>query len=365
LAFFTSLPSTPDFSIMILTTTLKNALLNLTFGQTAWAGKPASNLHFGLFTAAPTDDGGGTEVSAAGYTRAALAVGAGFTAMTALGGTVPTAAAVTFPQSNASWGAVVAWGIFDASASGNLLMWSTMSPQAIGVNFTPSWPAGSFVFSTSGSVGDWLTRSLLNYLLVGTAFPTVGKHYFALGTGATSAGIVSEPAIGTNAYARKAMDNLTGTYGAASSGSKVNAAAITFPASTTAPWGSMSHFAIYTAGGAAATVTASSSGGLLLTTGAAHNLAVGDIFQLTNSGGALPANTAVLTNYYVQAVPSATTFRLALTAGGAAVAYGDAGTGTHTVSPMVIWHGALDAVVGSTLGDAPSFAASALTLAMN
>jgi len=34
-----------------------------------------------------------------------------------------TAAAITFAQATANWGTVVAWGIYDASSSGNLLFW--------------------------------------------------------------------------------------------------------------------------------------------------------------------------------------------------------------------------------------------------
>lgn len=58
-------------------------------------------------------------------------------------------------------------------------------------------------------------------------------------------------------------------------------------------------------------------------------LAVGDVMRLSNSGGALPAPLAPDTDYYVAAVPSAGTYQLAATAGGAAITITTAGTGAH------------------------------------
>lgn len=37
--------------------------------------------------------------------------------------TITTGSAITFPQATGDWGTVVAWGIFDASSSGNLWAW--------------------------------------------------------------------------------------------------------------------------------------------------------------------------------------------------------------------------------------------------
>jgi hypothetical protein len=343
---------------MILSTLSENNALNLIFGATAWPSKPAT-LYYALMTTLPTDAGGGVEVSAAGYSRHAATVGSTyFEAAVANGGNVTNKLAVSFGTATAAWGTVVGWAMYDAAAGGNLIAWGALPSYAVGVNFTPSYAIGAFVFNVSGSFGDWLGKSLLNHIFVGTAFPTVAKHYFTLGTSAGVSGIVSEPAIGTNAYARVAAANLVATYAPAADGAKSNAAAITFPASTGSPWGSMSHFALLTAGGIASIFTASdSAGSLLLTTGAAHNLAVGDIIQVANSGGGLPTNSAVLTDYYVKTIPSGTTLTISTTPGGAAVAWGGAGTGTHTLYPMTIWWGAIEAPVGATLGDAPSFAA--------
>jgi hypothetical protein len=90
-----------------------------------------ANLHFALFTAAPSDSGGGTEVSGGSYARASVARSlANFagtqsagstTASTGTGGVTSNNNAVTFPAPTANWGVVTHWGVFDASSGGNLL----------------------------------------------------------------------------------------------------------------------------------------------------------------------------------------------------------------------------------------------------
>lgn len=76
--------------------------------------------------------------------------------------------------------------------------------------------------------------------------------------------------------------------------------------------------------------TASSSSGLLITDNT-HGLLDGNIVQVANSGGALPGNLSASTNYHVRD-KTTNTFKLATSAGGAAIAYSSAGSGTNT------WH---------------------------
>lgn len=59
-----------------------------------------------------------------------------------------------------------------------------------------------------------------------------------------------------------------------------------------------------------------------------RTVADGDVFRLSNSGGALPAGLAADTDYYVVQTTGGT-FKLSLTAGGAAVDVTGAGSGTH------------------------------------
>lgn len=72
-----------------------------------------------LYTAAPSDSGGGTEVSGNGYSRQS----ATFDAATSGAGTTSNTGAVTFTASGGNWGTITHIGIHDASTSGNLL-WS-------------------------------------------------------------------------------------------------------------------------------------------------------------------------------------------------------------------------------------------------
>jgi len=65
---------------------------------------------------------------------------------------------------------------------------------------------------------------------------------------------------------------------------------------------------------------------------ATHGYLAGDgPFQFTNSGGGLPAELALLTDYWIVETVAAGTFQVALTQGGAAVEFTDDGTGTSTM----------------------------------
>lgn len=76
-----------------------------------------------LYTVAPGEGGGGTEVSGGSYARQSVT----FT----VSGTAPTQAAnstaVEFPTATGSWGTVVAAAIFDASTSGNMLAYADLT----------------------------------------------------------------------------------------------------------------------------------------------------------------------------------------------------------------------------------------------
>jgi len=88
---------------------------------TSSATRPTS-WYIALYTVAPGEGGGGTEVSGGSYARQA----ATFT----VSGTSPTeatnSAAIEFPTATASWGTVVAAAIFDASTSGNMLAFANL-----------------------------------------------------------------------------------------------------------------------------------------------------------------------------------------------------------------------------------------------
>jgi hypothetical protein len=83
-----------------------------------------TNIYVGLYTAAPTDAGGGTEVSGGSYTRK----GPYTFVQTSTGPTTwKNAAAITFPDATASWGTVTHFGIFTASTGGTLNFWGALA----------------------------------------------------------------------------------------------------------------------------------------------------------------------------------------------------------------------------------------------
>jgi len=76
-----------------------------------------------LYTAAPSDSGGGTEVSGNGYAREAVT----FAAATSPGGTTSNTGAVSFTASGGNWGTITHIGIHDAVSGGNLLWHGSMT----------------------------------------------------------------------------------------------------------------------------------------------------------------------------------------------------------------------------------------------
>ena len=97
-----------------------------------------------LYTAAPSDSGGGTEVSGGGYARQAIAFGAAATPE----GTTSNTAAVEYTADGAAYGTVTHIGIFDASTGGNLLWHGAMTTsRTIGDGDTLSFAEGDVVLT--------------------------------------------------------------------------------------------------------------------------------------------------------------------------------------------------------------------------
>lgn len=107
--------------------------------------RPAT-VYFALYTVAPTESGGGTEVSTSGtaYARAAVANNStNFPAST--NGVKSNGTAIAFPTATASWGSVVAFGVFDAASAGNLLYFGNLtSSRSIASGDTARFAAGDF-----------------------------------------------------------------------------------------------------------------------------------------------------------------------------------------------------------------------------
>ena len=103
---------------MSFTNFLETEILDHVFAGAAYTA-PATK-YLALYTAAPGETGGGTEVSGTGYARQTVA-------FTTAGNTTSNNAAVEFPTAGASWGTVTHVGVFDALTAGNLMAYAALT----------------------------------------------------------------------------------------------------------------------------------------------------------------------------------------------------------------------------------------------
>ena len=107
---------------------LELELLDHVLGNAAYTA-PAT-VYIALYTVAPTDTGGGTEVTGGAYARKDVANNA-TNWPAAAAGAKSNGVAITFVTATANWGTVVAFGIFDALAAGNLLYWADLTVNKV------------------------------------------------------------------------------------------------------------------------------------------------------------------------------------------------------------------------------------------
>jgi len=108
---------------------------------------PPNPVYVALYTAAPTDAGGGTEVATDGgtlYARVAVDNDAdAWPECTPGSGEKSNGEEIAFPTAGASWGTVVAFGLFSASSEGNLLIWGDLTvSKSIGDGDTAKFAIG-------------------------------------------------------------------------------------------------------------------------------------------------------------------------------------------------------------------------------
>lgn len=123
---------------------LEGKILDHVLGRTTYTA-PAT-LYAALFTSAPNDAGGGTEVSAGGYARVAITNNT-TNFPNASGSSKSLAVAHVFPTASAVWGSVVAVGLYDASTGGNLLYWASITPRTVNSGDIQNLGIGSFTFT--------------------------------------------------------------------------------------------------------------------------------------------------------------------------------------------------------------------------
>lgn len=120
----------------------------------AWGFCPPA-VYIALFTVAPTDaytaaSPTGTEVSGGNYSRVQVTqADASWAAPSGAPSSTNNSGAITFLVPSANWGSVVAVGVFDSSATGNLLWWNTLN-NAKTVNNgdpAPTFPIASLTFT--------------------------------------------------------------------------------------------------------------------------------------------------------------------------------------------------------------------------
>lgn len=127
---------------------LETALLNHVYGGGDYT-RPAT-VYIALFTAAPTDAGGGTEVTGGSYVRKAVTNNAtNFpAAVSGAPSSKTNGTTISFVAATASWGTVVAFGIFDAVSGGNLMNWGDLAvSKLIDVDDIAEFPAGTLVIT--------------------------------------------------------------------------------------------------------------------------------------------------------------------------------------------------------------------------
>jgi len=103
---------------MSFSNTYETHVLQYTFTNTA-VTRPTA-WYLGLFTAAPGEAGGGTEVSGGSYVREAVT-------FSVTGDTATNTAAVEWPVATATWGTITHIAVYDASTGGNQIAYAALT----------------------------------------------------------------------------------------------------------------------------------------------------------------------------------------------------------------------------------------------
>jgi hypothetical protein len=127
---------------------LEQKVLDHVLGKTTFTGP--TTLYLSLFTVAPSDAGGGTEVTGGSYDRCDITNNT--TNFPNATGTSPTTKAsgvsFAFAAATADWGTIVAWGLHDANTAGNLLWWGSVTPNKTVLNGdTASFASGALTIT--------------------------------------------------------------------------------------------------------------------------------------------------------------------------------------------------------------------------
>jgi len=131
---------------------LENKWIDHTFRGIAFPAPTV--LAIALYTAAPSDAGGGTEIAGGGYARAQLDPSAtnwkntqasGTGASSGTGGQTANAVVITFPAPTGAWGVATHFAVCDALTGGNVLYQAALAaPKTINSGDpAPTFPIGA------------------------------------------------------------------------------------------------------------------------------------------------------------------------------------------------------------------------------
>lgn len=107
-------------------------------------------LGIALFTAAPSDSGGGTEVTGGSYARVDHPpLDANWDATSGTDGLTANTSVITFPTPTANWGTITHFAIFDATSGGNMLYHGALTASKTVNNGdpAPTFPAGALTIT--------------------------------------------------------------------------------------------------------------------------------------------------------------------------------------------------------------------------
>lgn len=181
--------------------------LNYIVGKTAVPALPTVSV--ALFTAVGIDAGTGfTEVTGGSYARVTTSGATWNAASGSAPSSITNASAITFPTATANWGTVIAFGLYDAASSGNLLAWdylgnfswlpttvSSASPGILTVKAHGYSAADPIIFGTEygGTAPSFSQSNFTGVLLVvspATDSFSVTNSAVAVNTSSTGSGMV-------------------------------------------------------------------------------------------------------------------------------------------------------------------------------
>lgn len=257
----------------------ESKIRQLLFGNALWSGKPTT-FYLALLTAAPTDAGGGTEVSGKGYLRKAVACDS--TNWYVSDNQVINATALNFSATATEpWESVSHFAIYSAAARGDLLFWGSLKEvKTIAKYGTASFEAGEISISLGGGFGLLAAYRVLKYLFNAATWTATPTLYVGLGTNADANQVWGEPVASSGgsatAYLRGTYANTTAKWPAATSAQNTtsNASGITNFVAATADWGNLTHIGLLNGAITPGATYVQSSANIVVTAPTAHGLTI-------------------------------------------------------------------------------------------